>query len=103
QQITISPGGGPAADSAGLLSFNNAGQTLSGAPHFLSALRTGSSLQLTGAGMANLSYRIQASTNLASTNWITIGSANADSTGNFQFTDTSASSYPQRFYRAVWP
>jgi hypothetical protein len=103
QQITVSPGAGLIADGAGLLSFNNAGQTLSGAPRFVSAVRTGSSLHLTGTGMANLTYKIQSSTNLVSTNWVAIGSAVADTNGNFQFIDAGTSPYPQRFYRASWP
>ncbi|PWU09485.1 MAG: hypothetical protein C5B50_27290 [Verrucomicrobia bacterium] len=103
QQVTVTTGPGLPADGAGLLSFNNAGQTLSGAPRFVSAVRAGSNLHLTGTGMANLNYSILTSTNLASTNWAKIGTATADSSGNFQFTDSTASTYPQRFYRASWP
>jgi hypothetical protein len=102
QQVTVTPGAGLAADPAGLLSFNHAGQTLSGAPRFVSFLSTGSSVHLAGAGMANLNYSILTSTNLSSAHWTRVGSATADSTGNFQFIDTTAS-YSQRFYRASWP
>jgi hypothetical protein len=103
QQVMVTRGPGLVADSAGLLSFNSAGQTLSGAPRFRTVLWLGSSLQLSGTGMARLSYRILATTNLASANWITAGSVNADSGGNFQFIDTAAAAYPQRFYRLSWP
>jgi hypothetical protein len=103
QLVTVIPGGGLLADSAGLLSFTSAGQTLSGAPRFVSALWTGSGLHVTGLGMANLTYTILMSTNLASTNWTTVGSATADSGGNFQFTDATSLPSPQRFYRASWP
>jgi hypothetical protein len=41
QQVTIAPGTGLTADGAGLLFFNNAGQTLSGAPRFVSAVCVG--------------------------------------------------------------
>jgi hypothetical protein len=103
QQITVSPGGGVIADPAGLLSFNNAGQTLSGAPRIVSAARSGSAIHLAGTGMGNLTYSVWANTNLAFTNWTLIGAAAADNTGNFQFTDSNASFYKQRFYRCSWP
>ena len=103
QQVTVTPGAGWVADSAGLLSFNSAGQTLSGAPRFLSARWSGSGLQLAGTGMANLTYSIFSTTNLASSNWIIAGSVNADSSGNFQFIDSGVSAYRQRFYRLSWP
>jgi hypothetical protein len=103
QQVTVTPGAGLVADSAGLLSFNSAGQTLSGAPRILSAVWAGSSLQLVGTGMANLTYSILTTTNLASTNWITAGSVNADTGGNFEFIDSGAPGYRERFYRVSWP
>lgn len=103
QQVTVTPGAGWVADSAGLLSFNSAGQTLSGAPRFLSARWSGSGLQLAGTGMANLTYSIFSTTNLASSNWIIAGSVNADSSGNFQFINSGVSAYRQRFYRLSWP
>jgi len=68
QQVTVTPGAGLVADSAGLLFFNRSGQTLSAAPRFLSASWTGSGLQLAGTGMANLTYNILTTTNLASAN-----------------------------------
>ena len=102
-QVTVSPGGGLLTDSAGLLPFNSAGQSLSGPPRFVSALWTGSGLQVTGAGTANLTYSILRSTDLVSTNWTKFGSATADASGKFQFTDPSPPSTPQRFYRASWP
>ena len=103
QQVTVTPGAGLVADSAGLLAFNSAGQTLSGAPRFLSVLWSGSALQLAGTGMANLSYTVLTTTNLASTNWIIAGSVHADTNGNFQFTDPGALAARQRFYRISWP
>jgi len=45
QQVTVIPGGSLLADNAGLLSFNNSGQTLSGAPRFLSATWSSAGLQ----------------------------------------------------------
>jgi hypothetical protein len=65
----------------------------------LSGTFTNDSFQLTGIGNHNVTYQIQASTNLATTNWQTIGTATADSSGTIQFDDTGASNQPQRFYR----
>lgn len=54
-----------------------------------------------GMGLSNLTYTIEASTNLI--NWINIGTAPADTGGLFNFTDTNAPAYPRRFYRAISP
>jgi hypothetical protein len=102
-QVTVSPGAGLLTDSAGLVSFKSAGQLFSGPLRFVSALWTGSGLQVIGTGTANLTYSILMSTDIASTNWTKIGSASADSNGNFQFIDTGTPPSPQRFYRASWP
>lgn len=58
-----------------------------------------SSLSLPLTGRTNVSFRIEASTNLV--NWLTL--SNFTSTGGFiEFTDLSATNFPGRFYRAVW-
>lgn len=103
RNVTITPGPGLVADAAGLLSFNSVGQTLSGAPRFVSAQWMPSGVRLGGTGMINVSYRIQTCTNLSSGNWSSAGSATADGSGNFQFNDNGAQNRPQSFYRAVWP
>jgi len=54
--------------------------------------------QLTGIGNNNAVYQIQASTNLATTNWLTIGTAIADGSGKILFNDSNAM-MPHRFYR----
>jgi autotransporter-associated beta strand protein len=59
--------------------------------------------QFEGFGEASLSYLIQANTNPGTTNWFTLGSAVANGAGLFQFLDTNALLFPQRFYRAVAP
>jgi hypothetical protein len=64
---------------------------------------TNGSVQLSGAGFPNLSYSVQASTNLGATNWLTIGTITADPAGALQFLDTNAVSRPQRYYRFVAP
>ena len=56
---------------------------------------------LKGNGTTGVVYNVQATTNLASTNWTTLGSVTPDATGALQFTNTSA--IPQRFYRLQVP
>jgi len=61
-------------------------------------------LQLTGLGESNVTYGIEATTNLSvPIFWQRIGSNTANSAGVFQFTDTNAPSFPMRFYRALSP
>ena len=103
QQVTVTLGTGVVADSAGLLSFNSAGLPLSGAPRFLSVLWTGSGLKLAGTGMANLSYRVLTTTNLASGTWIPAGAVTTDNHGNFQMIDTNALTSRQSFFRLSAP
>ena len=52
-------------------------------------------------GVSNLAYTVQANTNLASTNWLTLGTAISTST-NLSFTNSSVGT-PQRFYRVTYP
>jgi predicted outer membrane repeat protein len=73
-------------------------------PRFTSiAPLTDNSIQLEGAGLSNLTHTIQANSNLNTTNWTSIGTAPADGSGVFSFTDTNAPLFPMRFYRAVSP
>jgi hypothetical protein len=61
------------------------------------AWTTNNTFQLSVARETNFNYIVQANTNLNTTNWIAI-------TTNmvlFTFTDTTASNYPMRFYRAI--
>jgi len=63
-------------------------------------LPQGGGFQLSVAGNSGLNTTIQASTNLvnqASTNWVNLFTG----VSPFVFTDTSASNYPSRFYRAI--
>jgi len=59
---------------------------------------TAGGFQLTGVASDNATYQIQASTNLAAANWLTIGKATADGRGNILFEDFSATN-ARRFYR----
>jgi hypothetical protein len=44
-------------------------------------------------------YQVQASANLATTNWQILGTVSANSAGVIQFDDSNASSQTRRFYR----
>jgi hypothetical protein len=60
-------------------------------------------IQIQGFGGSNVSYTVLANTNLATTNWQSLGLAPADALGQFFFQDTNAGVFPQRFYRLRWP
>ncbi len=60
--------------------------------------------QIQGLGLSNLTYTIQAATNLNPViQWSGIGAALANTNGVFSFTDTNATLFPMRFYRAISP
>ncbi len=103
QRVTVTPGGGLYADVAGLLSFTSGGQTLSGAARLNSAAWTSTGLRFAGLGVANVTYSILTTTNLASGSWTTVGSTTADGNGNLEYTDSTSASGPQRFYRVSAP
>jgi RHS repeat-associated protein len=52
-------------------------------------------------GIPERTYRIQATTDLDNPNWVPLTSVVAGSNGLFQFFDTDAPLYPQRYYRAI--
>lgn len=60
-------------------------------------------VQLQGSGGSNATYTILANTNIASTNWSSIGTATANGSGIFFFNDTNAALFPQRFFRVQFP
>ena len=64
----------------------------------LSGEFTAAGFQLTGIASDNATYQIQASTNLPATNWLAIGVATADGSGNILFEDFRATN-TQRYYR----
>lgn len=69
------------------------------APRFLAGYFTDGSFHLTATGQINSSYQVQATENLATTNWLTIGSAMSDGNGLIQFAETNH--FAQRFYRLM--
>ena len=57
-------------------------------------------MQVAGTGLLGLPYALEAATNLTPTIfWLPLKTNNADSFGNLLFTDTTATNFPQRFYR----
>jgi hypothetical protein len=67
-------------------------------PKILSAYFTNGFFHLTGIGGTNLQYQVQANATLTTANWLTIGTATANSAGVFQFDDVTGIQ-PRRFYR----
>jgi fibronectin-binding autotransporter adhesin len=60
--------------------------------------------QIQATGLPNLTYGVEAATNLNPViQWTDLGTAVADGSGEFSFTDTNAPAYPMRFYRVVSP
>ena len=77
---------------------------VSAASSFSSIAKLGNgNFQLNGLGTSNLTFHVQASTNLATTNWVSLGTTTANAHGGFNFTDSSATNYLVRFYRCVFP
>jgi uncharacterized repeat protein (TIGR01451 family) len=64
---------------------------------------SGGGFQLTLTGTNGLTYYLQASTNLLSTNWVTISTVGPWSTPPYTIiiTNLDSTNYPARFYRAV--
>jgi len=54
-------------------------------------------------GIVARNYTIQFTTNLTSPAWQSLGTASADASGGFEFTDAPATGSPARFYRSTDP
>jgi len=59
----------------------------------------GSGFKLLMFGQTGTNYQVLANTNLATTNWISLGTMQ-NTNGIWRFFDSSATSFPDRFYRA---
>jgi hypothetical protein len=68
-------------------------------PEILSGHFTNGVFRLIGSGSANFPYQVQASSDLTTNNWQTLGTATADGSGGILFNDTTATNLGQRFYR----
>jgi autotransporter-associated beta strand protein len=60
-------------------------------------------MQLLGTGSSGVGYIVLANTDLGTTNWVNIGTANADPNGAITFVDPNAPNFQQRFYRLMAP
>jgi len=80
--------------AAGTLTLQNWNATATGV-----FLQNGS-FQLTLNGPPNHSYVIEAATNIISQTWIPVSTNQTSATGLLEFVDPTASSSPQRFFRA---
>jgi hypothetical protein len=58
-------------------------------------------LQLSGS--TSIPYSLLSATNLTAANWVRLNVPVFTSNGMWFFNDTNTESFPQRFYRAVWP
>ena len=54
-------------------------------------------------GIPGRTYSIQYTTNLTNPDWQTLGTATADASGLFEFTDSPATNSPPRFFRSTYP
>jgi autotransporter-associated beta strand protein len=73
-------------------------------PDFTALIKSGSGPStLNGTGLSNVTYHLQANTNLAVANWITLGPVTANGLGVWSFIDSSSTNCPIRFYRLVYP
>jgi len=77
--------------------------SLPSTPQFAGVVFKAASLQfsLNFSGSSNATYSVWATSNLV--NWVDIGTATEASPGQYQFADTTASEWPQRFYRLSAP
>ena len=67
------------------------------------ASATSGAMAVSFAGIPGMGYQIQATTNLTTGGWITIGTTNADVNGLLRFVDVDAKSFSSRFYRTLKP
>jgi hypothetical protein len=61
------------------------------------------SVLITGSAVPGRTYTIQYTENLPAPEWISSGTATADSTGSFQFIDTPPPGSATRFYHSTYP
>jgi len=62
------------------------------------------SVTVTFAGTPGAEYRVQANTDLASHgSWVNVSTNSAGPNGQWTYTISSMTSYPQRFFRAAKP
>ena len=65
--------------------------------------KTNGSLVFNFSGLANNQLRVQATTNLADTNWLNLTTNFFSTVGAWNWTNFDVTNFPQRFYRVVSP
>jgi hypothetical protein len=103
-QLTVT-GKNAAASGYGLSAAEFVFRLVQPPPSVLSSFLTFSNgiAQVSGSGYPTLTYTVQGSTNVVSTNWLTLGTATAGTNGALLFVDKNAVSQPMEFYRLVTP
>ena len=81
----------------GSLTITAPGQVVITSIAFLSP----TSLRIAGAGDANVNYKVLASTNLS--DWVEIGTALANGSGEFEYADGDVANHTARYYRVATP
>ncbi len=61
----------------------------------------GGTVGMTAIGQATTNYLLQATTDLASTNWTELGTTPAGTNGIFNLADPNATNFPNRFFRLM--
>lgn len=84
--VTLSPEKPPASPTLEIIAFD---------------VLTGGSVLLRFKGVPGNVYHLEVSSDM--TIWNRVADRTADSAGQFQYEDTEAVSFPNRFYRTVWP
>ncbi|HWW02555.1 MAG TPA: hypothetical protein VNZ64_22850, partial [Candidatus Acidoferrum sp.] len=88
------------SDNNYAFNFGNGTLTITPARFVTLSIGTNHSL-VTGTGDANVTYTVQASSDLS--HWDNIGTTTTDENGRFEYQDTEAASFAIRFYRIVLP
>ncbi len=68
-------------------------------PTIVAGFFTNGVFHINARGIPNAQYQVQASVDLGGTNWLSVGTSTADSTGLMQFDDTGGSGGIRKFYR----
>jgi alpha-tubulin suppressor-like RCC1 family protein len=89
--------------SAGQVTVLIAGNGNAASPNIVSAQMTDGAMRIVFAGIPSQAYLVQATTNLPSPFWQTIGSGVGGPHGLFEFVDTAATNFPSRYYRTTQP
>lgn len=99
---SVSSGREPILSAADLTALDVIGYKLNFAPPQLAGIKSGANFALSFTSTPGTAYTLLATTNLlmSATNWSALGTITDSVPGQFQFTDTQATTNKIRFYRA---